>query len=214
MSLVAQEPSLFDGTIRENILLGVNPHTITDDILHQVCRDAGIHDFIISLPDGYNTKAGIKGILLSGGQRQRVSIARALIRNPRLLLLDEATSNLDSETEKKVQAVFEQTKKSRTMIVVAHRLATIQNADVIFVLGDGQVLETGTHVSLLQKRGVYYSMVRYYHYLSTTATCILIIQIVPGPSFGQINLIYFNSSGTSHRPGSRGVAIPMILFGQ
>ncbi|KAI0870538.1 ABC transporter-like protein [Hypoxylon argillaceum] len=158
MSLVAQEPSLFDGTIRENILLGVNPHTITDDILHQVCRDAGIHDFIISLPDGYNTKAGIKGILLSGGQRQRVSIARALIRNPRLLLLDEATSNLDSETEKKVQAVFEQTKKSRTMIVVAHRLATIQNADVIFVLGDGQVLETGTHVSLLQKRGVYYSM--------------------------------------------------------
>ncbi|KAI1120741.1 ABC transporter-like protein [Nemania abortiva] len=158
ISLVAQEPSLFDGTIRENILLGVNPDTITDDTLHQVCRDAGIHDFIISLPDGYNTKTGIKGILLSGGQRQRISIARALIRNPRLLLLDEATSNLDSETEKKVQAVFEQTKKSRTMMVVAHRLATIQNADVIFVLGEGQVLETGTHVSLLQKRGVYYSM--------------------------------------------------------
>ncbi|KAI0096432.1 ABC transporter-like protein [Nemania sp. FL0031] len=158
MSLVAQEPSLFDGTIRENILLGVDPNTITVDTLHQVCRDAGIHDFIISLPDGYNTKTGIKGILLSGGQRQRISIARALIRNPRLLLLDEATSNLDSETEKKVQAVFEQTKKSRTMIVVAHRLATIQNADVIFVLGEGQVLETGTHTSLLQKRGVYYSM--------------------------------------------------------
>ncbi|KAJ8123291.1 hypothetical protein ONZ43_g725 [Nemania bipapillata] len=158
MSLVAQEPSLFDGTIRENILLGVNPDAITDDILYQVCRDAGIHDFIVSLPDGYNTKTGIKGILLSGGQRQRVSIARALIRNPRLLLLDEATSNLDSETEKMVQAVFEKTKKSRTMIVVAHRLATIQNADIIFVLGDGQVLETGTHASLLQKRGVYYSM--------------------------------------------------------
>ncbi|KAF2973302.1 hypothetical protein GQX73_g319 [Xylaria multiplex] len=158
ISLVAQEPSLFDGTIRENVVLGVNADTIADDTLHQVCRDAGIHDFIASLPDGYNTKAGIKGILLSGGQRQRISIARALIRNPHLLLLDEATSNLDSETEKMVQAVFERTKKSRTMIVVAHRLATIQNADVIFVLGDGQVLETGTHASLLQKRGVYYSM--------------------------------------------------------
>lgn len=160
ISLVAQEPSIFDGTIRENILLGVaDADAITDDALHRVCRDAGIHDFIMSLPDGYNTKAGIKGILLSGGQRQRISIARALIRNPRLLLLDEATSNLDSETEKMVQDVFEKTKKSRTMIVVAHRLATVQNADVIFVLGDGQVLEKGTHGSLLQKRGVYYSMV-------------------------------------------------------
>ncbi|KAI1198452.1 ABC transporter-like protein [Nemania serpens] len=158
ISLVAQEPSLFDGTLRENILLGVDDDSITEDALHQVCRDAGIHDFIVSLPDGYNTKAGIKGILLSGGQRQRVSIARALIRNPRLLLLDEATSSLDSETEKMVQAVFEKTKKSRTMIVVAHRLATIQNADIIFVLGDGQILETGTHASLLQRRGVYYSM--------------------------------------------------------
>jgi ATP-binding cassette, subfamily B (MDR/TAP), member 1 len=153
---------LFDGTIRENILLGIsNPDSISDEELHQVCRDAGIHDFICSLPDGYNTKAGIKGILLSGGQRQRISIARALIRNPRLLLLDEATSNLDSETEKMVQAVFEKTKKDRTMVVVAHRLATVQNADVIYVLGDGQVLESGTHTSLLMKRGVYYSMVCY-----------------------------------------------------
>lgn len=158
ISLVAQEPSLFDGTIRENILLGVDPDTISEEALEQTCRDAGIHDFISSLPDGYNTKVGIRGILLSGGQKQRISIARALIRNPRLLLLDEATSNLDSETEKMVQTVFERTKKSRTMIVVAHRLATIQNADVIFVLGDGQVLESGTHITLLQKRGVYYSM--------------------------------------------------------
>ncbi|KAI2621014.1 P-loop containing nucleoside triphosphate hydrolase protein [Hypomontagnella submonticulosa] len=158
ISLVAQEPALFNGSIRENILLGVDPTTVSDEELEQVCRDAEIHDFVSSLPDGYNTKVGIKGILLSGGQKQRVSIARALIRNPRLLLLDEATSNLDSETEKLVQGVFERTKKSRTMIVVAHRLATIQNADVIYVLGDGQVLESGTHVALLQKRGVYYSM--------------------------------------------------------
>ncbi|KAI1390675.1 P-loop containing nucleoside triphosphate hydrolase protein [Hypoxylon trugodes] len=158
ISLVAQEPSLFNGTIRENILLGVDPDSISAGELEQVCRDAEIHDFISSLPEGYNTKVGIKGILLSGGQKQRISIARALIRNPRLLLLDEATSNLDSHTEKLVQSVFEKTKKNRTMIVVAHRLATIQNADVIFVLGDGQVLESGTHIGLLQKRGVYYGM--------------------------------------------------------
>lgn len=160
ISLVAQEPSLFNGSIKENILLGVDPDTVSDEDLEQVCRDAEIHDFVSSLPEGYNTKVGIKGILLSGGQKQRISIARALIRDPRLLLLDEATSNLDSETEKLVQDVFERTKKSRTMIVVAHRLATIQNADVIFVLGDGQVLESGTHIALLQKRGVYFSMVR------------------------------------------------------
>ncbi|KAI0896244.1 P-loop containing nucleoside triphosphate hydrolase protein [Annulohypoxylon nitens] len=158
ISLVAQEPSLFNGTIRENILLGVDPDTISDEELEQVCRDAEIHDFVSSLPEGYNTKVGIRGVLLSGGQKQRISIARALVRNPRLLLLDEATSNLDSETEKLVQGVFERTKKSRTMIVVAHRLATIQNADIIFVVGDGQVLESGTHTTLLQKRGVYHSM--------------------------------------------------------
>ncbi|KAI1266691.1 ABC transporter-like protein [Xylariaceae sp. FL1019] len=158
ISLVAQEPSLFDGTIQENILLGVDPETVTEDCLHSICRDAGIHDFIKSLPDGYNTKAGLKGVLLSGGQKQRINIARALIRNPRLLLLDEATSNLDSETEKQVQEVLERTKSNRTMIVIAHRLATVQNADVIFVLGDGHVLEKGTHEELLQKRGVYSSM--------------------------------------------------------
>lgn len=131
----------------------------TDEDVHQACRDAGIHDFIISLPDGYNTQVGSRGVALSGGQKQRLSIARALIRSPRLLLLDEATSNLDAETEKAVQAVLEKNKKNRTMVVVAHRLATIQNADVIFVLGDGKVVEKGNHASLLQKKGVYYQMV-------------------------------------------------------
>ncbi len=96
LSLVAQEPSLFHGTIRENILLGVDPDTVTDEQLHQCCRDASIHDFIVSLPDGYNTNIGTRGVSLSGGQKQRLSIARALIRNPRVLLLDEATSSLDS----------------------------------------------------------------------------------------------------------------------
>jgi ATP-binding cassette, subfamily B (MDR/TAP), member 1 len=161
MSLVAQEPFMFQGTIRDNILFGVDPDVITENELHQACRDSEIHDFIISLPEGYNTKVGFKGILLSGGQKQRMSIARALIRNPRLLLLDEATSALDSETEKLVQGVFERTKKSRTMVVVAHRLATIQNADVIFVLGDGNVVEKGTHTELLAQKEIYWSMVSF-----------------------------------------------------
>jgi ABC-type transport system involved in cytochrome bd biosynthesis fused ATPase/permease subunit len=127
--------------------------------LHQVCQDASIHDFIVSLPDGYNTDIGSKGVSLSGGQKQRVAIARALIRNPRILLLDEATSSLDSESEKLVQAAFERASKGRTMVVVAHRLATVQNADVIYVLGEGKVLEKGSHNELLKNKGVYWHMV-------------------------------------------------------
>ncbi|OLN86256.1 Multidrug resistance protein pgp-1 [Colletotrichum chlorophyti] len=158
LSLVAQEPCLFQGTIRENICLGVDPGTVSDERLHQVCRDAAIHDFIVSLPEGYNTDTGSKGLSLSGGQKQRIAIARALIRDPRVLLLDEATSSLDSESEKLVQAAFERAAKGRTMICVAHRLATVQNADVIFVLGEGRLLEKGTHHELLKMQGVYWQM--------------------------------------------------------
>jgi ATP-binding cassette subfamily B (MDR/TAP) protein 1 len=158
LSLVAQEPSLFQGTIRENILLGVDPSTVTDEMLHQCCRDANIHEFIASLPEGYDTNIGNRGVSLSGGQKQRVSIARALIRNPRVLLLDEATSSLDSESEKLVQAAFERVAKGRTTVAVAHRLATIQKADVIYVLGEGKVLEKGNHADLLKQKGVYWHM--------------------------------------------------------
>jgi ABC-type multidrug transport system fused ATPase/permease subunit len=161
LSLVAQEPSLFEGSIRENILLGIpDSANITDSVLHTAARSAEIHDFITSLPEGYSTPVGTKGVALSGGQKQRIAIARALIRNPRVLLLDEATSNLDSETERSVQEVLEKTGKGRTMVVVAHRLATVQNADVIFVIGDGKVVEKGDHNSLLRKRGMYWQMVR------------------------------------------------------
>ncbi|KAH0426565.1 ABC multidrug transporter mdr1 [Colletotrichum camelliae] len=159
ISLVAQEPSLFTGTIRDNILLGIEDEdSVSDEALHAAAKDAGIHEFVMSLPEGYNTAVGQSGVALSGGQKQRVSIARALIRRPSLLLLDEATSSLDSETERAVQAVFDATKGSRTMIMVAHRLATVQNADVIFVMADGKVVERGDHASLIAERGVYFQM--------------------------------------------------------
>ncbi|KAF3484449.1 multidrug resistance protein 2 [Arthroderma uncinatum] len=158
MSLVSQEPTLYQGSIRDNVTLGVDPESVTTEQVQQVCRDAEIHDFITSLPEGYDTEVGQKGLELSGGQKQRICIARALIRNPHLLLLDEATSSLDSESEKLVQAAIERTAKGRTVLVVAHRLATVQNADVIFVFGDGGIVESGSHHSLLKKRGVYYQM--------------------------------------------------------
>ncbi|KAM0739487.1 hypothetical protein ACQRIT_007224 [Beauveria bassiana] len=158
LSLVAQEATLFRGTIRENILLGVDETTVTDEHLHRVCREAEVHDFIVSLPEGYHTNIGSRGVTLSGGQKQRVAIARALIRQPSILLLDEATSSLDSESERLVQAAFERAGRGRTMVVVAHRLATVQNADVIFVLGDGKLLERGNHQELLRKKGVYWQM--------------------------------------------------------
>jgi ATP-binding cassette subfamily B (MDR/TAP) protein 1 len=117
---------------------------------------------VASLPEGYATQIGPRGVTLSGGQRQRLALARALLRHPQLLLLDEATSNLDSESERLVQKAIENAagQGGRTIIAVAHRLATIQNADIIFVLGSGRVLESGNHAALIAKRGVYYQMVR------------------------------------------------------
>jgi ATP-binding cassette subfamily B (MDR/TAP) protein 1 len=158
MSLVAQEPYLIRGTIRENVLLGMDSRVVSNCTLHAACSEAGIHAFITSLPSGYDTDIGTSGLALSGGQKQRLSIARALIRDPSILLLDEATSSLDSETEKEVQAVFEKAGRGRTMVVVAHRLATVQNADVIFVMRGGRVVERGNHGQLLERRGWYWEM--------------------------------------------------------
>ncbi|KAI1523741.1 MdlB ABC-type multidrug transport system ATPase and permease component, partial [Pyrenophora tritici-repentis] len=158
ISLVSQEPTLYEGTIRENIALSVD--AASDEDIEKACRDAQIHDFITSLPNGYEQRLGPKGLSLSGGQKQRLSLARALLRKPKLLLLDEATSSLDSESEKLVQEAIERAagEGSKTVIAVAHRLATIQKADVIFVMGSGKVLERGDHQSLLRKRGVYWQM--------------------------------------------------------
>ncbi|KAL1649435.1 hypothetical protein SLS58_001490 [Diplodia intermedia] len=159
LSLVAQETTLFRGTVRDNVLFGVaDPSAISDERIHEVCRDAFIHDFIVSLPEGYDTDVGQKGVAMSGGQKQRIAIARALLRDPRILLLDEATSALDSESEAIVQAAFERARRGRTMIAVAHRLATIQTADVIFVFDDGRVVEKGTHDELARKQGTYWEL--------------------------------------------------------
>lgn len=159
ISLVSQEPTLYEGTIRENIALSVDDASDAD--IEAACKDAQIHEFIASLPDGYATRLGPKGMSLSGGQKQRLSLARALLRRPQLLLLDEATSSLDSESEKLVQEAIERAagEGGRTVVAVAHRLATIQKADVIFVLGSGKVLEKGDHGELVRRRGVYWQMV-------------------------------------------------------
>ncbi|KAJ8098007.1 P-loop containing nucleoside triphosphate hydrolase protein [Lipomyces tetrasporus] len=159
IALVQQEPTLYAGTIRDNILYGTKEN-VSDDQIYDVCREANIHDYIMSLPDGYDTLCGSKGTLLSGGQKQRIAIARALIRQPKVLLLDEATSALDSESEKIVQAALDAAAKGRTTIAIAHRLSTIQNADVIYVFENGKVLESGTHQGLLAKRTKYYELVQ------------------------------------------------------
>ncbi|KAL1914813.1 uncharacterized protein VTP21DRAFT_7905 [Calcarisporiella thermophila] len=159
IAIVSQEPILFDMSIKENILLGATGEPTQREI-EDACRQANIHDFIMSLPDGYQTRVGARGTQLSGGQKQRVAIARALIRQPKLLLLDEATSALDSESEKVVQAALDAASQGRTTISIAHRLSTIQDADVIFVIKNGVIVEQGTHQELIERKGLYSLMVQ------------------------------------------------------
>jgi len=154
ISLVPQETILFGGTIFDNIRYG-NPHA-DDESVHAASRAAHAHDFILGLPDSYQTLVGEKGVNLSGGQRQRIAIARAILKNPRVLLLDEATSSLDSESERLVQEALERLMTGRTTFVVAHRLTTIQRADRIVVLNKGALVETGTHQELMEHRGLYH----------------------------------------------------------
>ncbi|CAH1099164.1 unnamed protein product [Psylliodes chrysocephalus] len=158
LSIVSQEPNLFNYTISENIAYGDNSRDVPMDEIIQAAKNANIHDFISGLPQGYDTKLGERSTQLSGGQKQRIAIARALVRNPRILLLDEATSALDSESEKIVQEALDTAKKGRTCITIAHRLTTIQDADLICVVDKGVIVESGTHKELLNKAGFYYKM--------------------------------------------------------
>ena len=153
MGIVTQETILFNETIEFNITYGVENHSQRE--LELAAQAANAYDFILDQPKGFQTIIGEKGVKLSGGQRQRLAIARAILRNPPILILDEATSSLDTESERKVQTALEHLMQDRTTLVIAHRLSTIQRADSIVVLDKGQIVETGTHDSLLKEKGLY-----------------------------------------------------------
>ncbi|NWH30399.1 MDR1 protein, partial [Chloropsis hardwickii] len=159
LGLVSQEPILFDCSIAENIQYGDNSRVVSQEEIEEAAKAANIHAFIEKLPEKYNTRVGEKGTQLSGGQKQRIAIARALVRNPAVLLLDEATSALDTESEKIVQKALDNARQGRTCIVIAHRLSTVQTADIIVVIHNGRVVEQGTHSQLLAKEGHYYALV-------------------------------------------------------
>jgi subfamily B ATP-binding cassette protein MsbA len=153
IALVSQEITLFDDTIRANIAYG--RFGATDEEIEAAARAAAAHDFIIGLPNGYDTEVGERGLNLSGGQRQRLAIARAMLKNAPILLLDEATSALDTESERHVQTALEHLMKGRTTIVIAHRLSTVVNADLIHVMDRGRVVESGDHAELVAQDGIY-----------------------------------------------------------
>jgi ABC-type multidrug transport system fused ATPase/permease subunit len=151
--VISQDPFLFSRSIAENIRFG-NP-AATDEEVRQAARLANAHDFIARLPEGYNTRVLEGGVNLSQGQRQLLSIARALLTNPAVLILDEATANIDSVTEALLQDAIARMLKGRTAMVIAHRLSTVRNADLVFVIAEGKIVEQGTHNSLLKKNGLY-----------------------------------------------------------
>ena len=153
IGVVPQDTVLFNDTIYYNIAYGKEGATRED--IEQAARDAQIHDFIVSLPEGYDTKVGERGLKLSGGEKQRVGIARTLLKNPPILLLDEATSALDTETEHDIQDALNRAAEGRTVITIAHRLSTVAEADQIIVLEKGVVVERGVHQALLSKGGRY-----------------------------------------------------------
>ena len=156
IAVVPQDTVLFNTTIAENIAYGKPDASLND--IREASKLASLHDFIASLPDGYDTKVGERGLKLSGGEKQRVAIARAIIKNPSIFLFDEATSALDSRTEKEIQHSLEAISAGRTTLIIAHRLSTVVNCDRIFVLNKGQVEESGTHQELLALNGMYYTM--------------------------------------------------------
>ena len=161
IGVVLQETHLFSGSIRDNIRYA-KPHATNEEII-EAARMANAHDFIMSLPEGYNTIVGEKGYSLSGGERQRIAIARALIHDPRILILDEATAALDTETEKLIQDAITKVTKGRTTFAIAHRLSTLRNANKLLVLDHGKLAEFGTHAELLEQKGIYYKLVMAQH---------------------------------------------------
>ena len=157
MGVVLQETFLFTGSIWQNLTYA-KPNATREEVI-QAAKMAGAHEFIVRLPDGYNTYVGERGHTLSGGERQRIAIARALLHNPRILILDEATSALDTQTEKLIQDALASLSSGRTTIAIAHRLSTLRNATRLVVLNAGTVAEVGTHDELMAKEGIYYGLV-------------------------------------------------------
>jgi ATP-binding cassette, subfamily B, bacterial len=153
IGLVSQETFLFNMTIRENI--GLGKLGATDEEIEAAAKRARIHEYIMSLPSGYHTLVGERGSRLSGGQRQRLAVARALLRDPSILILDEATSALDAETEREILDELDEVTQDKTVISITHRLALAMRADKIYVVDRGEIVESGTHDELMERRGVY-----------------------------------------------------------
>jgi subfamily B ATP-binding cassette protein MsbA len=153
VSMVAQENVLFSVSIMENVKYG--NRDATDEQAIEACKAADLHDFIMSLPDGYDTMIGEDGIKLSGGQKQRLALARALVCDPKVLILDDVTSALDGETEARVQDALKQVMKGRTTFIIAHRLSSVVDADRIVVLDGGRIVDSGTHEELVNRPGIY-----------------------------------------------------------
>ena len=161
ISLVTQEPYLFAGTILENIKYG-RPDA-SDDEVYEICRIIGADEFIDALPDGYQTVISESGKSLSAGQRQMITIARTMLRNPKILILDEATSRLDAYTESLVQIAQNKLFEGRTTLVIAHRLSTIRDVDQIVVMDNGEAVEIGSHEELMALKGKYYELYNTYY---------------------------------------------------
>ena len=157
IAMVNQQVVLFNRTVRENIAYG-QLEGASDDAVIAAAKAAYAHDFIMALPQGYDTALGAQGLNLSGGQRQRIAIARAILKNAPILILDEATSALDNESEYFIQRAFDAAMQDRTTIVIAHRLSTIENADRIVVMDQGRILEQGTHQELIAQKGAYFQL--------------------------------------------------------
>jgi ATP-binding cassette subfamily B protein len=154
IGIVEQEPFLFSRTIRENITYGVG-REVTDEEVFAAAKAAAVHDVILTFPEGYNTLVGEKGITLSGGQKQRVTIARTILKDPRILILDDSTSSVDTETEEQIRDALEDLMQDRTTFIIAHRIQSVMNADQILVLQDGRITQRGTHRELVKQEGLY-----------------------------------------------------------